>query len=631
MSSHPPMAGLWPSPVTPKMLAASLRLSEPAWDSDGNTLAWVEGRSGAGVVVVQPADGEAPRDLTSDISVRAMVGYGGGDFTIADGCVVFVGQADQRLYRQELAGGAARPIIPAFGAAASPAISPDGRWVVYVHSYEGADALAIVDSAGEHWPRRLAHGRDFYMQPAWSPDGTMLAWIEWDHPNMPWDSTVLQLATIDFPEGGLPIANAQRAVAGGAGAAIFQGTFSRDGSALFYVSDESGWGHIYRHSIGDGSVRQLTSGEFEYGAPAWGQGMRKFAELPSGAIAAVRQSRGFHTLVTVTPTGEVQELGHLHPEYANFAALAASPVSGRVAAVASGPKQPPRVVVFDLDAPCATTVRRRSDPETILPGSLSAPEAVIWTSDGGAEVHGLYYPPASASFESVDAPPLVVLVHGGPTGHAAALWSPDAQFFATRGYAVLQPNYRGSTGYGRAYMRALDGNWGLHDVADARSGAEALANRGLADPARTVIMGGSAGGFTVLQSLCEFPGFYRAAVSMFGIADQFALAAETHKFEAHYSDTLLGTLPDAAGVYRQRSPIFHASKIKDPVAVFQGEDDRVVPRGQSDTIVAALRANGIPHEYHLYPGEGHGWRKRETIEHFYGAVEAFLRKHVLFS
>jgi dipeptidyl aminopeptidase/acylaminoacyl peptidase len=224
-----------------------------------------------------------------------------------------------------------------------------------------------------------------------------------------------------------------------------------------------------------------------------------------------------------------------------------------------------------------------------------------------------------------------VLVHGGPTSQVTATWNPQAQFFATRGYAVLLPNYRGSTGYGRAYMLKLRRSWGIYDVEDARTGALALADRGLADRSRLVIMGGSAGGFTVLQSLVQYPGVYKAAICMFGVANQFTLAADTHKFEARYLDSLLGPLPEAAAVYRERSPIFHADRIRDPIAVFQGEIDRVVPREQSDSIVASLRARGVPHEYHVYPGEGHGWRKSETIDHFYRTVEAFLRTHVLYA
>jgi dipeptidyl aminopeptidase/acylaminoacyl peptidase len=226
---------------------------------------------------------------------------------------------------------------------------------------------------------------------------------------------------------------------------------------------------------------------------------------------------------------------------------------------------------------------------------------------------------------------LLVSIHGGPTSQVRAVYNAKAQFFTTRGYAVLEVNHRGSTGYGRPYWEALNGNWGIYDVEDAVSGLQALANQGQVDGSRAVIMGGSAGGFTVLMALENFPGLFKAGVCLYGVANQFSLVAETHKFEARYSDSLLGPLPEAAEIYRARSCEFHADKIKDPLIIFQGEEDQVVPRAQSEAIVAALRRRGIPHEYHLYPGEGHGFRKVETIQHQYGAIEKFLQQHVIYA
>ena len=632
MAREQRMFGLWSSPVTPAALAASLRLGEPAWDSDGQTLAWVEGRSDRGVIVTQGPDERATRDLTSDISVRAFVGYGGGDFTLSHGTAYFVGQADQRIYRQDLAGGRARPITPAFGAASTPVVSPDGKWVAYVHTYEDVDSIAVVDAQGKHWPQRLGEGRDFYMQPAWHPAGERLCWVEWDHPNMPWDSTELNVATLAFPEDGLPVVAATEIVAGGPEVSIFQGSFSRDGRSILFVSDESGWGHLYRRELASGATTRLTSGEFEFGAPAWGHGMRTFAQTASGTIVGIRQRAGFSTLVAISPSGDTRDLGHLHEGYTSFSGIIGAPNSEKVAVVATGGKQPPRVVVFDLANDAAKdSVRRRSDSETYAKAALSEPQPVSWTSFDGEQAHGLYYPPASEKFEGSGAPPLIVLVHGGPTSQVVAGWAPNAQYFATRGYAVLQPNYRGSTGYGRAYMLKLRQSWGIYDVQDAKFGAQSLAERGMADPGRLVIMGGSAGGYTVLQSLVEMPGFYKAAICMFGVANMFTLAADTHKFEARYLDSMLGPLPEAAAIYKERSPIFHANKIVDPIAVYQGEIDRVVPREQSDSIVASLKSRGVPHEYTVYPGEGHGWRKSETIDAFYKSVEAFLKTYVLYA
>jgi dipeptidyl aminopeptidase/acylaminoacyl peptidase len=249
----------------------------------------------------------------------------------------------------------------------------------------------------------------------------------------------------------------------------------------------------------------------------------------------------------------------------------------------------------------------------------------------GQTVNGLLYEPHNLRFQGSGKPPLIVNIHGGPTSQRSAAFNAQAQFFTSRGYAYLEVNYRGSTGYGRSYWEALKGNWGIYDVQDAVSGAKYLVEQGKADKDRLVIMGGSAGGFTVLKALEDFPGVFKAGICLYGIANQFTLVADTHKFESHYSDTLLGELPEASQVYFQRSPIFHADKIQDPIAVFQGEDDKVVPRSQSDEIVSSLRARNIPHEYHLYPGEGHGFRKTETIEHFYKTVEKFIKQYVIFT
>jgi dipeptidyl aminopeptidase/acylaminoacyl peptidase len=250
--------------------------------------------------------------------------------------------------------------------------------------------------------------------------------------------------------------------------------------------------------------------------------------------------------------------------------------------------------------------------------------------DGGT-VYGLYYPPHNPHFSGLGKPPLIVRVHGGPTSQARAAFNATAQFFATRGYAFLEVNHRGSTGYGRAYWEALKGKWGIYDVQDSICGARFLAEQGWVDETRRVIMGGSAGGFTVLQALVDFPGFFKAGICLYGVTNQFSLVAVTHKFEARYSDSLLGSLPEAAEVYRARSPLFHADKIQDPLILFQGEEDTAVPRAQSDAIVALLRQRGVPHEYHLYPGEGHGFLKTQTIEHLYTTADRFLRQYVIFA
>jgi dipeptidyl aminopeptidase/acylaminoacyl peptidase len=622
--------GLWESPLSPRSLAEDRRLDSPRWDSDGETLVWLEGRSDRGVIVAQSFH-DAPRDLTTDLSVRAEVGYGGGDFTVHGGHVYFVVHKTGRIYRQPLAGARAEPITPAFGQAASPEVSPDGRWIAYVHhDDEQNDRLAVVDSEGRLWPQILAEGRDFYMQPRWSPDGRSLCWIAWDHPNMPWDGTTLYLARVQAT-GPLPRLDEPRAIAGGPETATFQPEFTPDGRRLLYVTDETGWGRIVAHDISSGDRTWLTPDGVEHGAPAWQQGQRTYAVLPDGrSLAAIRNERGFLQIRRIDlETGESIPIEALS-EYTDATQLAAAPRGNRIAFVAAGPTVPPRVVEHDL-ATGAVRTRARASGETVPASALARCEAVSWTTAGGETAHGLFYAPASDRFEAAGRPPLVVLIHGGPTSQVRAGWRTEAQFLATRGYAVLFVNYRGSTGYGREYMLRLRGNWGVCDVEDAISGRQQLADASRIDPERTVIMGGSAGGFTVLQTMATHPEAFTAGICLFGVADQFHLAAETHKFESRYLDTILGPLPEAAAVYRERSPVRHADRIRRPLAVFQGEIDRVVPKAQSDAIVEALKRTGTPHVYHVYEGEGHGWRKRETIEHYYQAVEEFLRRHVIFA
>lgn len=619
--------GLWESPIKPTMLAQGLRLSDVCWDTDGQTLVWLEGRSDRGVLVCSRLDDPAPRDLTSDLSVRAMVGYGGGDFTVAHGSVYFV--SGGRLYRQELAGGSARPITPAYGAIASPAVSPDGRWVLFVQSYEDNDAICVVDSQGVQWPVKVAHGRDFYMQPRWSPDGRSIAYITWDHPHMPWDSTELWIMDIDLSEG-FPRLSGARRVAGGPEVSIFQPEFHPNGQAIAYISDESGWGQVYLARLDGTGVRRLTDGTGEYGQPAWTQGQRSFTFLAGGrAILCVRSEMGFRRLQVIdVERGEVRDVGKDAAVYTHFEAPAGH--DGRAALLAAASRIPPRVVTVEI-ASGAVRVNARSMGETVPPSAYAEPRPLSWQTVDGETAYGLFYPPASERFTSPGLPPLIVLVHGGPTSQVTATFQAQTQFFTSRGYAVLQVNYRGSTGYGRAYMLKLRGNWGVHDMEDSRTGALFLAEQGLVDPKKRVIMGGSAGGYTVLQSLVHHPGFYTAAICLFGVSNQFTLAADTHKFEARYTDSMIGPLPEAAARYRERSPIFFADRIRDPIAVFQGDIDQVVPRAQSDEIVQSLRARGVPHEYHVYEGEGHGWRRSDTIERFYTAVDRFLRQYVVFA
>lgn len=624
MSTQIRQYGTWPSPVSPGMIAGRTRLYDVQWDTDGRTLVWQESST-----LYSQQGTDAPLRLSENgVQVRGGVGYGGGGFTVARGMAYYV-EGGSRLYRQPLAGGPARPLTPQYGRVGGMRVSGDGRWLAFVHSYEKADCLAVVDTEGKHWPRRLLEGTDFVMQPAWHPDGKRLACITWDHPRMPWLGTELRLLHLAEDAAGLPYVQSAEVLAGDANTVIFQPEFSPDGRHLSYISDASGWGQLYLYDLQEAKARQITTAAAEHGQPGWIQGMRSYSWAGDGAaLFYLRNEKGFFTLRRYDiATGDDRPVDGLDA-YTALDQPAVNPSDGRVALLASASHIPARVISCGGEG---LRVHARSSTENVPAAALAAAQRLVWRGHDGEEVHGLYYAPAGERFRGVGAPPLLVSVHGGPTSQMTSVYNPLAQFFATRGYAVLEVNYRGSTGYGRAYMEKHAGSWGLYDVEDSRSGALHLVEQGLADRERLVIMGGSAGGFTVLQSLVDYPGFYRAGVSLYGVANQFMLVMETHKFEERYSDWLLGPLPDAAALYRERSPIFHAEQIRDPLILFQGEDDDVVPRNQSDMIADALQARGVPHEYHIYEGEGHGFRRPENIEHMYTRILAFLMQHVIYA
>ncbi|MBK7780048.1 MAG: S9 family peptidase [Ardenticatenia bacterium] len=629
--------GLWESPISPDQLAVDLRLSGVAVAPDGALVGWLEGRGDQNVVVSWRAGESSCRELTRGRRVRAMVGYGGGDFTLGARALYFADQDSGRLFVQDLPSGEARPISPAYGKASSPTPSPDGRWIAYIHhDPDGVDRLALVDARGEGWPRILHQGHDFYMQPRWSPDGQFLAFVAWDHPRMPWDGTTLYLArmvlTASGAEGALePRAGDVRAVAGGDEVSVFQPEFSPDSKALWFVSDETGWGHLVRLDLADGTRRRLTAGEAEHGQPAWVQDMRSYAIAEDGqAVYAVRSEGGRRRLYRIDAASGSAVRVEALAAYDDIASVHTDARGRLLGLIASGSRQASRVLSYDT-ATGSLKVLARASGETLDPADLADPEALSWPGPDGHTIAGLYYAPTSRRFVATGRPPLIVLVHGGPTAQSTAGWNPACQFLATRGFGVLAVNHRGSTGYGRRFAQALAGAWGEADVDDAISGAEHLAATGRIDRARVAIMGGSAGGYTVLRAMTSRPEAFAVGVSMYGISDLMHLVRDTHKFEARYLDRLVGPLPQAAQVYAERSPIATADRIIRPLALYQGADDRAVPRAQADMMAAALLRRGIPHLYQVYEGEGHGWRRKDTIEHFWTSVAAFLERHLVYA
>ncbi len=637
--------GHWTSPLTPEHGANALRLSNVFWDTRDNSLVWWEGRSGKGALAWQPSSQEGPQDLVAEPEVRARVGYGGGDFTLSGGFAFFV--AEGRLYRCHLERGDPVAFTPAWGQPSSPAVSPDGSQVIYVHSADGEDLIALADTEGKNWPQKVATGCDFYMQPTWHPSGTRIAWTCWDHPNMPWDGTALYLADLAL-EGAEPALARAAVVAGSPSGktAIFQPAFSPDGRYLSYISNQTGWSNLYFFDLTSQSSEPAIQRKAEYGIPAWVQGLRTYAWTPdSKSLYLICHKDGFASLERfdlsdrklTTIRGDLEQ-------YTALRQIAISPGGDEIALIASSSAQPESVIRVSPDKGKVMGVKE-SAPRSYDRGYLSAPRPLSWATapaplrgdsgtGGGSspspdDCHGLYYAPANLDFHGSGLPPAVIKVHGGPTSQFLAEFSYDTQFLTSRGYAVLELNYRGSSGYGKSYAEALKFRWGIADVEDARFAADYLVESQLADPGRLVVMGGSAGGYTVLLCLIRYPGFFKAGICLYGVSDLLALAQQTHKFEAHYLDSLVGILPEHADRYRERSPVSAADRIRDPLALFQGEEDQVVPPSQSDQIAKSLSSRGIPLLYERYPGEGHGWRQAQTIAAYYRSLESFLNTYVV--
>lgn len=613
--------GLWSSSITPELISQAIRLQDVQWAKDGKTLTWCQSHSGKSSIFAKPA-GEAPLNLTGTSNPAGGVGYGGGEYAAGSDFVIFA-EKDGRLYRRSIGAGKSEAITPAFGNPASPTISPDGKWVVFVHTYEGQDVLGLVDTRGKTWPDKLVSGSDFYMQPTWSPNGKALAWVEWDHPNMPWDGTRLLFALLN---GDRPSVIEVHQLDGGKEVPVFQPEFSPDGRYLSYLTNKGEFDQLVVLDLDTGEKRMLVEDTFLL-RPAWVQGLRTYAWNPDSQVIYYIESRDASSCLKCVNLNTTSREKIDLEDYDNFNQISVS-ATGNVAVIAQSSKIPARILFWENGK---TKIIARSQSESIHPDDLPIPQPIEWKSSDGDHVYGTYYPPTNRHYTAEGLPPVVVYIHGGPTSQVTIGYDLDAAFFTSRGYGYFAINYRGSTGYGRAYMLALRQRWGELDTQDAAEGAKALVGMGLANPDKMVIKGGSAGGYTVLNALIHYPGLFKAGLCSYGVSNLFTLEMDTHKFEAHYNASLVGELPEAAPRFHAFSPIFHADRIKDPVAVFQGTDDKVVPPEQSESIVAALKANGVPHEYHLYEGEGHGFRKSETLVAHYHAMDRFLKQYVIFS
>jgi dipeptidyl aminopeptidase/acylaminoacyl peptidase len=615
------------------MVAASARrLGFVSLDAD--TAYWVEGRpdeGGRSVLMRRTADGRTEDVTPPGSNVRTRVHeYGGGAYAVAGGIVYYSEFTDQRLYRLR-PGHGPEPLTPAGPwRYADATVSPSGAWLVCVredHSRDGTEpvntlvAVSLESASAAHHhapsaqPRVIASGHDFFSTPRVNSSGTELCWLSWDHPRMPWDGTDLWTADVS-PAGEIGPA---RHVAGGKAESIFQPGWSPDGT-LYFVSDRSGYWNLHR--LRSGQIEPVHAADMDMGHPQWQCGMSSWAVASPSTIAIGYQQHGHRRLgaldletCTLTPVATAVEPGE---------SLTAT--NGAAVFVGTSPTTPDRVVRVELSTGTTTVLRAASD-RVLDEGYVALPEAIAFPTESDATAHAFFYAPRNLDHDAPpdERPPLIVISHGGPTAATTARLAMDVQFFTSRGFAVVDVNYGGSSGYGRAYRQRLVEQWGVVDVADCVRAATFLAERGRVDGNRLLIRGGSAGGFTTLAALAFRPGVFRAGASYYGVSDLEALARDTHKFEARYLDTLVGPLPAAADRYRARSPLHAADQIHCPVIFFQGLEDRAVPPSQTLAMAEAMRARGVRADVHTFEGEQHGFRKEDTIVQCLDAELAFYQ------
>ena len=601
--------------ITAAMCARGRKIAEPLLSPDGRRLAFLSSAGGHTSIAIMSVDGGPEVTLTAAPVAGAHPNGGGVLAWSPDGTALVHVAKNGDLHRIGVEGGATEVLVSG-AVASSPAVSPDGQWVAYAHDMRHIAVAPNDATRAAPWPLRLSSGEsDFALDPVWSADGRSVAWLEWDSPDMPWDSSRIVVAPLDGRED-------PRTVAGGPGVSVQQPRFSPDGRHLAYLCDETGWLNLWVADADGKNAHPLVDEAFEHGMPTWGPGQRTWSWSPDGAsIAFCRNEAGFGRLCVVDlASGAVTDAARAWH-------VSLSAAGERLASLRTGARTTPQVAVYNpTDQDFSASRRVLATAGVAFPKeALVEPETVGWTADDGTDIHGRLYRRSTA-----DGPlPMLVWIHGGPTDQQQVMFNARVAYFVERGWAVLVPDHRGSTGWGRGYAQAMAGRWGDLDSSDTAAGIRAAVERGWADADRVVPIGASAGGFTVLCLLAWHGDLCAAGIDLYGVADLFEQDDTDWRFEAHYMENLVGGLPEAAPRYEARSPVNLAAAIKRPLLVLHGSADKVVPLAQSDRVVSAVRRAGGTADLHVYEDEGHGWSRPETTEDELARIEAFLQRWVV--
>jgi dipeptidyl aminopeptidase/acylaminoacyl peptidase len=620
--------GSWKSPITSDLIVAgTIGLGGVAFD--GEDVYWLEGRpieKGRNVLVKRTPDGTVKDVTPQPFNVRTRVHeYGGGSFVIVDGTIYFSNFADQRIYKQTR-DGEPQPLTPLSQRRYADAIadSQRNRLICVCEDHSQADkepenTIVSVDlTTGE--VQTLISGSDFYTSPRLCTNGTQIAWISWNHPNMPWDGTQLWVAEVNA-DGSLSEA---RCVAGGTEESICELRWSPDGR-LYFSSDRAGWWNLYRYNL-EGAIEFLYEMEAEFAYPHWVFGLSNYGFASESRLICSYTQNGSWYLASLDVNAK--QLSPIETPYKNISSLQVK--EDKIAFIGSSSTEPTSAVILELNTRKTEILKRSSDLK-IDSGYISTPEAIAFPTENGLTAYAWYYPPKNKDYTAPqgELPPLLVKSHGGPTAAASPSFSLRVQYWTSRGFGYLDVNYGGSTGYGREYRRRLDRNWGIVDVDDCVNAARYLVEQGRADENRLAISGSSAGGYTTLAAL-TFKDIFKAGASYYGISDLEALLRDTHKFEARYNDRLVGKYPEEKAIYEARSPIHAIERLSCPVIFFQGLEDRVVPPNQAEMMVEVLQKKGLPVAYVPFAGEQHGFRSAENIKraldgefYFYSRVFGF--------